>query len=121
MENKISFWQALFYLSWSILALWLILKVTGMIRTPVWLEYGVPIGSFMVGILALYKNILKDISGIAIGLATVTVRVDHIAGDVGKLDMKVSNLTAGFNKLDAKMNHLDHDMHLVKRKIGADF
>jgi hypothetical protein len=41
-QQKVSIWQILFYFSMFILTVWLILKVTGVIQTPLWLEYGIP-------------------------------------------------------------------------------
>ena len=85
MKNKVSFWQIVFYTSLAILTVWLILKVIGVIQTPVWLEYGVPIASLIATILAFYKEILDKINLVVVGLATINVKVDHIDNDVDVL------------------------------------
>ena len=78
-------WQLLFYFSMSVLTVWLILKIIGIIQTPAWLEYGVPIGSLILGLFGLYRDLLKSINGIAVGLAVVSTKIDHIDNDVESL------------------------------------
>ena len=96
---QISKWQLMFYVSWAALSIWLILKVIGVIQTPVWLEYGFPVASMIIGIFGLYQNLLESIKGLSIGLATLTTKFEH-------LDKKVDNL-------DDKVGHLDKDMGTV--------
>ncbi|GEM_PF-1415292 len=102
-QQKISLWQILFYLSMGVVVLWLILKLTGVIQTPVWLEFGVPIFSLVFGIFTLYRNLLNGIKDISVGLATVAVKVDHIEKDVSSL------------KHD--MITVKQDMGIVKKKL----
>ncbi len=85
--NKISPWQILFYASLSVLTLWLILKVTGVIQTPPLIEYGIPIASVILGILAQYQHILETINKVSVGLASLTAKVDHIDRDVEALKL----------------------------------
>ena len=96
MKQDFSIWQWLFYVSWAILSLWLILKVTGVIKTPIWLEYGVPIGSFILGVLGLYKNIIENISLLREGFAKVTVKVEHLEKDSEIFKQELKNLTKEF-------------------------
>lgn len=102
-QQKISLWQILFYLSMGVVVLWLILKLTGVIQTPVWLEFGVPISGLVFGIFTLYRNLLNGIKDISVGLATVAVKVDHIEKDVSSL------------KHD--MITVKQDMGIVKKKL----
>jgi len=92
MQQRISPWQVLFYVSWSVLALWLILKVTGIIHTPVWLEYGVPIASLLVGILGIYQNVLEQLKNVTVELARVVAKVEHIDRDVETLKRRTVHL-----------------------------
>lgn len=122
-QRKFLFWNTLFYISWGVLALWLILKVTGVINTPVWLEYGVPVSSLLVGILALYSNVLDSIKQLTVGLATLTVKTNFIEKKVDHVDMKVDNLDDKVDILDNKVNHLeikvdnlDKDVDFLKRR-----
>lgn len=85
---KLTFWRALFYVSWTVLAIWLVLKVTGIINTPVWLEYGVPIASVILGILGVYRDILNQLNRVSMGLARLSAKLDHIDRDVEYLKQK---------------------------------
>lgn len=85
MRKRISPWQVLFYVSWSVVALWLILKLTGIINTPVWLEYGVPIAGLLLGALAHYQHIIET-------LAKLVVKVEHLDKDVEMLKQRTANL-----------------------------
>ncbi len=79
--KKISFWQLLFYFSWAVLTFWLILKITGVIKTPLWLEYGVPLGGLILGIFGLYQNILESIGKLTVQMTALTMKVDHLDKD----------------------------------------
>ncbi len=86
MKTKLSRWQILFYFSLTIVTLWLILKVTGVIQTPLWLEYGLPLGGFILGALSLYQDFLEKIHRIAIDVATLRVEFKHLSVKVGEHD-----------------------------------
>ena len=84
-----SIWDYLFYLCWSVLMLWFILKVFGVINTPIWLEYWVPLGSFVLGFLMFYQSfmdkilsLIASISKLAVNDARMESRLDHIEKDV---------------------------------------
>lgn len=102
---RISPWQLLFYISWTVLGLWLILKSVGIIKTPFWLEYGVPIASVFLGVIGIYHNILEQIKILAIGLATLNTKFEH-------LDKKVDHL-------DIDVEHLKSDMTAVKKHLSV--
>lgn len=87
--KEISVWQLLFYISWAILSIWLILKVAGIIQTPLWLEYGVPIGSLIIGIFGLYHNIIEAFNKVSVNLAALSSKVDHIEKDLELVKTKV--------------------------------
>ena len=95
-NREISIWQIMFYLSWSVLAIWLVLKVAGVIKTPPWLEYGIPGTGLLIGFLSLYHNLLKEIHNIGLVVAGHTLQLQHIDKDI---------------------EILKTDMHLVKRKL----
>lgn len=77
MAKLRSIWDYLFYASMAVLMLWLILKVTGIINTPVWLEYGVPIGSAILGLVTLFQSFNDKFISIFSQLAQMNARLDH--------------------------------------------
>ncbi len=79
---RFSFWQLLFYLSLLVISIWVILKSFGIIKTPFWLEYRVPILGFVIGFLAFYQGITNNIKDMAVGLASLNVNVSHLDRDV---------------------------------------
>jgi len=85
MRQKMSPWQLLFYVSWAVIALWLILKLAGVINTPVWLEYGVPLASVLLGIFGMYQNILEQLKSLTVGFATLNAKLEHVDKDVDTL------------------------------------
>ena len=89
-------WDYLFYLSMLILTIWLILKVVGLIKTPVWLEYGVPIGSFILGLVTLFQSI--------------NGKFDDVFKEIGRLH-------ANDARLETKLIHIDRDLERVKDKF----
>lgn len=81
MKYKLNFWDYVFYTSLLVLSIWVLLKITGIIQTPIWLEYGVPVFSIIFTTLAFYKNLLDNIKEITIGLATLNVKFTHLDGE----------------------------------------
>ena len=61
-QTKRPIWDYLFYLSLLVLTIWLILKVTGFIHTPLWLEYGVPIGSAIITMATFFQSMESRMS-----------------------------------------------------------
>ena len=101
-NRKLNIWDYLFYLSLIVLTIWLILKSIGVINTPFWLEYGVPIVTIVITSLTFYKNILDSIGKLAINLATLNTKFSH-------LDSKVDNM-------NTKLNKVYIDVEFLKRK-----
>ena len=109
MKIKMSFWSIVFYLSLLVLTIWLILKVTGYINTPLWLEYGVPISSFIFTVLSLYRDLIKNINKLGINLATLSINSEHI-------NLKVNDINLKLNNMDVKLNNVYNDVEFLKRK-----
>jgi len=91
-------WDYLFYASMSVLTIWLILKVVGIIKTPVWLEYGVPIGSAIVSFATLFQSINNKFD---------------------KINDSISDLRSSDARLESKLIHLDRDIERLKDKLSA--
>ena len=66
MKRELNVYDYLFYLSLLVILIWLILKSFGIIQTPFWLEYGVPIGGFAIAVLTLYQNLLDKIGKLVV-------------------------------------------------------
>ena len=88
-----------------VLTIWLILKVTGIIQTPLWLELGVPVASLIIGIFSLYTNLIESMGKLAVNIATLSTKFDYLNVDVRTLNTKVDNL--------------DKDVEFLKRRITA--
>ncbi|MAF34661.1 hypothetical protein CMO91_02345 [Candidatus Woesearchaeota archaeon] len=58
---KHSVWHYVFLLSWTVLAIWVVLKTIGVINTPPLLEFGLPASAVVIGVFALYTDIVKQI------------------------------------------------------------
>ncbi len=80
----------------TIIMVWLILKMTGVIKTPIWLEYGVPIGSFVIGFLVFYQSLFDKLLA--------------LYGEIGKLH-------ANDARIDEKLVHIDRDIETIKRVV----
>ncbi len=107
-KPKVSFSTVLFYLSMGTVIVWLILKVTGVINTPVWLEYGVPLGGFITAFLTFYRDIFKEIR--AVGSDITTLRID-----VGSLKTDVSTLKNRTDHIERKLDHVDKKVDALER------
>ncbi len=99
-----------------VLTIWLILKVTGVIQTPVWLELGVPVASLIIGVFALYHNLIEKMNQLAINFVSLISKVASLDKD---LNFKIDSLNKKVDHLDAKVDHLDMDVEFLKKRITA--
>jgi len=72
-----TFWEISFYVSLLLILLWLILKMTGVINTPPFLEYGFPILSALFAFFSIYRDILDRIGRISQGLTKAFMRIEY--------------------------------------------
>ena len=93
---KRSIWDYLFYASMSVVLIWLVLKMTGVIQTPVWLEYGVPVGSFVVGVIMLFQS-LND--------------------KFVSMQLQIGALSANDARMEEHLKHLDRDVESIKAAV----
>ena len=96
-QMKRPIWDYLFYLSMLILTIWLILKVIGVIKTPVWLEYGIPIGSFIIGMVTFFQSINDKFN---------------------MLIFSVGDLRANDARVESKLIHMDRDLERLKDRLS---
>ncbi len=94
---KRSIWDYLFYASMAVILIWLVLKMTGIIQTPLWLEYGVPIGSFVIGFIMLFQSLNDRITTLSVNDARIETRIEHIDKDVESLKTDVGKLKSRIN------------------------
>lgn len=92
MRTKHTIWEISFYISLLIILIWLILKLIGIINTPAFLEYGVPILSAMYALFALYRDLLDRINRISNGLTKVFIAVEHLETKVGYVENELNLL-----------------------------
>ncbi len=77
-KRRISAWEIVFYLSLLSILLWLILKLTGVISSPPFLEYGYPIFSGLLAFFALYQGINNRITRIGYDLTKAISKIEYL-------------------------------------------
>ena len=105
MNEKMSVWRLLFYLSMGVFTFWLILKVTGVIHTPVWLEYGVPLGSLVIAAFTFSQELFKSIR-------TIGVDVTFLKVDVAVLKTRTDTIERKLDHVETKVDHLEKKVDL---------
>lgn len=80
--EKVDLWRWVFYGSLLVLSVWLILKVAGVIQTPVWAEYGIPVASLIIGLFACFQGVVESFMKIQVALAVLSTRVSHVETDI---------------------------------------
>ena len=116
-DRKQIFWKTVFYFSQGILAVWLILKSLGIIQTPFWLEYGVPVAGIIMTFFGFYHSMERSINKLGVGLSTLTVKIDHIDCDVNILKTDMKNVNSKVDRHEIKVDHLDKDVDFLKKRI----
>ena len=95
---KRSVWDYLFYASMAVILIWLVLKMTGVIQTPIWLEYGVPIGSFVVGFIMFFQSINDRFVSML---------------------MQIGTLSSNDARMEEHLKHIDQDVEILKTDVGG--
>lgn len=88
-------WDYLFYISLLVLTIWLILKVTGVIQTPLWLEYGVPIGSAIITAATLFQGLNDKLTKMQSSISSMQMQLRHHDRDLERLKDDVGVLKTG--------------------------
>lgn len=85
-------WDYLFYFCMCVLLLWVLLKSFGIIKTPIWLEYGIPVGTFVIGFLVFYHSLMEKImtlmendAGLMANDARIEERLKHLDKEIESL------------------------------------
>ncbi len=84
-QMKRPIWDYLFYMSLLILTIWLVLKVTGVIQTPLWLEYGVPIGSAIFTAATLFQSINDKLAKVQASISGMQMQLRHHDRDLERI------------------------------------
>ncbi len=118
LEGKYLFWHIVFYFSLFIISVWVILKSVGIIQTPFWLEYGVPMGGLVLGLLAFHNNIFSALKDLTVGQAILSTKVTHLETKVNHLDEDVEYLKNDFTIIKTDVGILKNDTHMLKRDMA---
>ena len=89
-KHKIREW--IIYISMGIVVIWIILKSVGIIQTPFWLEYGVPVGSFIAASLTIYKDLIDKLHNLDKDVHSVKNDVSNLKIDIKEVKEKVKNI-----------------------------
>ena len=116
MKQKSSFWEIMFYLSLAIFMIWVILKSIGVIKTPFWLEYGIPATTLATVFLSFYKRIIDNIAKLAVTVATLAVKFDHLEKKVDHIDNDLEIVRIDVATLKSDMSSVKNDMRSLKKK-----
>ncbi len=108
MPQRHTVWEFLFYLSLLSILIWLILKLTGVINSPVLVEFGVPILSVILAFFTLYKDLLDRIGWIGRGLTKVVTKVEYLEKGTELLQRDVENI-------GNKINSMEKDFLVLRR------
>ncbi len=94
-NKKLPVGQIIFYVGMGIVLLWILLKSAGIIKTPFWLEYGIPLAGFVIGVLGwnhalftYYHKLLENDYKMAVSLATLTTQFGYLTQQVERMENK---------------------------------
>jgi hypothetical protein len=112
--RKLDKWDILFYLSMLVLVIWTILKSTGIINTPAWIEYGIPFSGFIVGVFTIFQKFTDKLNKVVYALGKLQTKTNYIEkdvrelkDDVSTLKTDVSTLKTDVSTLKTKVTHID--------------
>lgn len=117
--DKEKFWTMVFYCSLGVLTLWLFLKISGFIQTPVWLEYGVPVASLILTLFSSFKGVFERLAILSTKFDHVTWRIDHVDRDIDCLKNSVGVLLADVTVLKSDMMHAKQDLKILRRGVPS--
>ena len=118
MRRRLDGWDYAFYFSLLIVVLWIILKSLGIIHTPFWLEYGVPLGGVALGVLTFYEKVFKNLFRLDSEVRVLKMEVVHINKDLEKVDSKVNHIDQELSLVKGELSIIKNDLSIVKTRVG---
>lgn len=112
--GKDQFWPAVFYFSMLVLFIWLVLKVTGTVQSPLWFDYGIPVGSFMLGILAFFRGFMQQFAKVEVRISVLETRVDM---GFSRVDSQFRHIDNRFSQVDSQISRIDGDVKDIRRAL----
>ena len=102
LEFRSKVYGAIFWICEALILLWYILKSTGVIKTPLWIEL-LPVAIAIFGAGAVLQQVHNDIG--------------TLKTDVGTLKTDVSGLKRDVSIITSRVDHLENDIHYIKAKV----
>src|SRR3989344_8441561 len=87
MAKSSTIWESIFWIALAVIALWILFKALGLIKTPVWIEL-IPYAGALFAAGAAFQ-ILKDIKA---DVKILTNYVDKMANGLIKLENKFEHI-----------------------------
>lgn len=88
-----SFWDILAWVSLAGIAVWLVLKMAGIINTPVWIEYSPLLGAVYMAGWAMSKlsMVARDVEVLKRDLGRMKGDMMGVKGDIAQIKMNCPN------------------------------
>lgn len=109
--EKLNIYDCLFYLGLLVIAVWALLKITGLVQTPLWFEIGLPVAGFIITMLAFYQDLYKNMNIIYKDLSK---DMNRLYNDLSK---SMNKIAVNVSILNTKFEHLESDIEFLKKKI----
>jgi len=116
---KRSVWDWVFYASLGILTVWLIFKVTGVIQTPLIIEYGIPIASLILILFSFFEKFVEWFTTLSKEVGAVKVDVEHVKGDVGRVKGEVEHMEKRVERVEKDIVAVKADVEKTRVDIGV--
>lgn len=97
--EKIKIYDVLFWTSILVIAIWVFLKMIGVIQSPVWVEM-IPYAGAIFAVGAFYQLVK-------------TMRID-----ITDLKVRTNSIEKDITELKTGIKHADSDLHFLKRKFA---
>lgn len=122
VKREITIWDILFWIAMSVLIIYIIAKLLGIIHSPEWLNLlpiitlAFAIGAFYQRLLVFMDRINTRTSYFKKSIDDISDHIGNLSSNIGNLSSNISNLSDEIPKISSKLVEHDERLYSIEKQ-----
>ena len=104
------FWEGVYYFGIGTTILWMILKLTGVINTPLWANVVPSLGGIVIGLVGLHRQYTKEIRSLHVLTHVTATRCDYITTDIKEIKSDIKAMRKSSQETQIRLARIEHKL-----------